>query len=141
VGITGLARLAAKLLIMGALARSEQGVGAAVETPRPTQETRPAQSGPVHKGIAAHYDIGAMEGVAYTRKLPIVRCMISSPFHGIGAWYRITSLVTGKTLDCRVTDVSAPEDEARHRRKSQLELELDFASAKFICGIDSSRKS
>lgn len=85
------------------------------------------------QGIAAHYGVGTMERVSRRRGLPVVGCMASSPWHPIGTWYRITSLVTGVTADCRITDVSAPEDEARHRRKGQLEL--GWSVTPTMCGI------
>jgi hypothetical protein len=117
VGITGLARLAAKLLIVGAMA----GVGAGP----PTDE-------PAYEGIAAHYDPGLMERVSRNRHMPIVGCMFASPLWKMGSWWRITGVKTGKTLLCRTTDTSMPKDRARHIRTHLIEL--DFASAKFICG-------
>jgi len=74
----------------------------------------------------------SMEQVSRNRELPIVKCMVASPFHEIGDWIRVKSKNTGVMLRCRVTDVSAPEDEARHR-KNKL-FEFDFTSWKKLCG-------
>jgi hypothetical protein len=117
VGLTGLARLAAKLLIMGALAGT--GVRA------PADE-------PVYEGIAAHYDPGLMERVSRNRHMPIVDCMFASPLWKMGSWWKITGVKTGKSRICRVTDTSQDRDRARHIRTHLVELDHDSAAS--ICG-------
>jgi hypothetical protein len=117
VGITGLARLAAKLLIMGALVGTGPG---------------PSADESVYEGIAAHYDSGLMEQVSRNRRMPVVGCMFASPLWKMGSWWRITGVKTGKTRLCRVTDTSMQKDRARHIRTHLIEL--DYESAKSICG-------
>jgi hypothetical protein len=117
VGITGLARLAAKLLLMGALAGTR---------------TTPPADGPVYEGIAAHYDPGLMERVSRNRHMPIVGCMFASPIWKMGSWWRITGVKTGKSRICRATDTSMPKDRARHIRTHLIEL--NFNAAREICG-------
>lgn len=85
-------------------------------------------------GYAPHYGIGVMERVSRVRKLPVVPCMVSSPYQKIGTWVQVISLIDGDTLECRVTDVSADKDRPRHI-KSHWAVELDFNSAKVLCNI------
>jgi hypothetical protein len=90
-------------------------------------------------GFAAHYRPGLMQRVARTRGLEIVACMVASPHHRIGTWLSVTSAKRNKTLDCRVTDVP----QARHRAaviKRKIVVELDFESAKVLCGITRPRE-
>lgn len=86
-------------------------------------------------GYAPHYSPGVMERVSRNRGLPIVNCMVSSPYQKIGTWLRVTSLIDGDSLDCRVTDVSAPKDRPRHIA-SRWAVELDWNSAKILCNIN-----
>ena len=65
--------------------------------------------------------------------MPVVDCMISSPTKKLGTWVYVRGKNTGKTLYCRVTDVSAPKDKARHIRNG-LVAELDYDSTSIICG-------
>lgn len=85
-------------------------------------------------GFAAHYNVGLMERVSDNRKLPRVGCMISNDHHPIGSWVIVVSHKYEHALLCRVTDVSAPRDRARHIRQ-RLIAELDFPSAKILCNI------
>ncbi len=85
-------------------------------------------------GYAPHYGVGVMERVSRVRKLPIVPCMVSSPYQRIGTWVQVVSLIDGDTLTCRVTDVSADKDRPRHIA-SHWAVELDFTSAKTLCNI------
>lgn len=101
----------------------------------------PSKQTPVYKpsldvitGYAPHYGIGVMERVSKVRKLPLVPCMVSSPYQKIGTWVRVESLIDNDVLDCRVTDVSAPKDRPRHIA-SHWAVELDFTSAKLLCNI------
>jgi len=82
---------------------------------------------------AAHYRPGLMEQVAQRRNMPLVDCMISSPWHPLNTWMRIESNVNGEFAYCRTTDVSAPRDQARHKRR-QL-IELDWRTAQRLCAI------
>lgn len=82
---------------------------------------------------AAHYRPGLMEQVARRRNMTLVDCMISSPWHPLNTWMRIESNVNGEIAYCRTTDVSAPRDRARHKRR-QL-IELDWQTAKRLCAI------
>lgn len=93
-----------------------------------------AAPAPPIDGYAAHYAEHVMERVARTRDLPLVGCMVASDLAPIGSWLRVTSQVTDQALTCRVTDVSHPRDRARHARQGLL-IELDWPSAKAICGI------
>ena len=88
----------------------------------------------VRVGYAPHYGIGVMEIVARNRKLPIVPCMVSSPYEEIGTWVIVRSDKYNVTKICRVTDVSAPKDKARHR-KLHWAVELDWKSAKELCNL------
>lgn len=86
---------------------------------------------------ATTYSVGLMEQVSITRELPIVNCMVSSPFHSesVGkTWLLVVSRVTGKMRLCRVTDTSQSIDMRRHQR-NQL-FEFDFESWRVLCGAD-----
>lgn len=85
-------------------------------------------------GYAPHYSPGVMERVSKVRKMPLVNCMVSSPYEKIGTWLKVTSLIDGDSLDCRVTDVSHPRDRARHIA-SNWAVELDWNSAQILCNI------
>lgn len=85
-------------------------------------------------GAAAHYGAGVMERVADARELPRVRCMVSSPFEGIGTWLQVTRVETGHTELYRVTDVSAPADRLRHIRRG-LVIEFGWPAAQRFCGL------
>lgn len=85
-------------------------------------------------GYAPHYGIGTMERVAHNRELPIVNCMVSSPYETIGTWVSVHSDKYNITKRCRVTDVSAPKDKARHIKKHWA-VELDWKSAKELCNL------
>lgn len=85
-------------------------------------------------GFAPHYGIGVMDIVARNRNLPIVNCMVSSPYEKIGTWVKVKSLKNNKELLCRVTDQSAPKDRKRHIRKKYI-VELEWKSAKILCDL------
>lgn len=87
-------------------------------------------------GYAPHYGKGVMERVSRNRKLPLVKCMVSSPYEIIGTWLEVKSLIDQDVLVCRVTDVSADKDRPRHIKKHWA-VELDFTSAKILCNIKS----
>ena len=91
-------------------------------------------------GFAAHYRPGLMERVSRARGLEIVACMVASPYHRIGAWLTVHSPKRKQTLHCRVTDVP----KARHRPaliRRGIVVELDFDSAKILCGIRRPREA
>ena len=96
-------------------------------------------TGKQHTGFAAHYRPGLMERVARVRGLAVVACMVASPHHRIGTWLSIHSPKRKKTLACRVTDIP----KAHHRGaliKKGIVVELDFESAKILCGIKRPRE-
>jgi hypothetical protein len=82
-------------------------------------------------GHATTYDEGLMESVSANRGLPAVGCMVASPFDGIGDWLLVRSRVTDVVLSCRVTDVSAGRDRARHRSNRLYEFDTD--SWRLLC--------
>lgn len=100
-------------------------IGDPVPTPVVTTETM--------SGYAPHYAPKVMTRVSRVRKLPIVDCMVSSPYYKIGTWLTVKGLDTGVTLRCRVTDVSGPRDRARHIRTKRI-VELDYRVTRAICG-------
>lgn len=84
---------------------------------------------------ATTYDVDLMEQVSRNRELPIVNCMVSSPFHNksVGrAWLFVISRTTGKMRLCRVTDTSQQVDIRRHQRNRLFEF--DFPSWRALCG-------
>jgi hypothetical protein len=83
--------------------------------------------------VAAHYAPGVMERVAELRGMPLVDCMLSSPWHELGEWVRVESMVNDEVAICRATDVSAPEDHARHLKRKLVEL--DWPTAKRLCEL------
>jgi hypothetical protein len=107
-------------------------------TPQPPLPALPAgmRVVRVQHGVAPHYGIGVMEKVSRKRKLPLVDCMVSSPTEKIGTWMLVTSRKNGHQRLCRVTDVSAPKDKARHIRTGRV-IELDWLSAKDLCDLRS----
>lgn len=94
----------------------------------------PAAAHQTRHGYAVHYRPHLMERVSRNRGLPIVGCMVASPYHRIGTWLTVSSAQRGRTLHCRVTDVPHPRDRAQIIRR-QIIVELDFESAKILCGI------
>lgn len=101
--------------------------------PSAPHTTLGAKRPPVYVGIAARYSPGVMERVARNRKMPIVDCMIASPLYTLGTWVEVRSLKTGHRQLCRITDVSAPQDRARHVAKRQW-VELGFKNVIPFCG-------
>ena len=84
-------------------------------------------------GYAPRYDPGVMERVAIIRHMPKVDCMISSPTLPLGTWLYVYGKNTKTVLLCRVTDVSAPKDKARHIRTKRI-VELGYTAAIRLCG-------
>lgn len=80
---------------------------------------------------AVRYAPGVFERVAQARGMSIEACMVASPIHPLGAWL-IVEGPTGARLRCRVLDVSAPQDKARHIRLRRIEV--DPASGRRLCG-------
>lgn len=91
-------------------------------------------------GFAAHYRPGLMEQVSRVRGLQIVPCMVASPHYRIGVWLTIESSKFKQKLECRVTDVPQP---AHRKRLIQRKIvaELNFESAKILCGIKRLREA
>lgn len=86
------------------------------------------------RGFAAHYRPGLMEKVAQRRRMPVVRCMVASPHQKLGAWVMVRSTKREQELKCRVTDVPRKGHRAALIRR-KIVVELDFKSAKVLCGI------
>ncbi len=85
---------------------------------------------PVRTGFAARYRAGMMEEVSRNRGLPIVRCMVASPYHPIGAWVTVSSQYGSRR--CRVTDVPQPKHRPSIIRRG-IVIELDHNSARHLC--------
>jgi hypothetical protein len=85
------------------------------------------------EGYAPRYSPGVMERVARTRDLEPVGCMVSSPTYPIGTWLYLYGKNTAALRYCRVTDVSAPKDRARHLRTKRV-VELSYEAARDLCG-------
>ena len=118
---------------MGLSLRRWQGVLALLATLVPAVSP-PVAAGKSHTGFAAHYRPGLMERVARNRGLKPVECMVASPYHRLGTWVTIHSPKQKETLRCRVTDIP----QRRHRPaliRRGIVVELDFKSAKVLCGI------
>jgi hypothetical protein len=86
---------------------------------------------PSYSGLALYYRPGLMERVSQNRGMPVVSCMVSSPYEKLGTWLEVKGPKGTKT--CRVTDVSHPKDRARHIQRG-LVVELDNRSARQVCG-------
>ena len=82
--------------------------------------------------IAAHYAPGHFARVAARRQLPDAPCYVASPQHPIGSWLLVEGVKTGVRRLCLVADTSQPWDRPRHLRMHLIEL--DYASARAICG-------
>lgn len=93
-----------------------------------------------YSGIAPYYNPGKMERVSRIRGMPLVACMVSSPYEPLGTILSVYGSNTGTTLECRVTDVSGPRDRARHIKKGYA-VELDYISAGKICGKGFAKRS
>jgi hypothetical protein len=74
-----------------------------------------------------------MERVANVRGMRHTACMVSSPIHPLGTWLWVYGERTGRLLKCRVTDVSAPKDKARHLRTRRI-VELGYTVTEALCG-------
>lgn len=73
---------------------------------------------------ATTYDYDLMEDVSINRGLPIVDCMVSSPFHpdSVGiTWLLVKSKITGVELLCRVTDTSQNVNTSNTSGKTDIE--------------------
>lgn len=82
-------------------------------------------------GYAARYRAGLMQQVSRNRGLPIVRCMVASPYHPIGTWVTVSSKYGSRR--CRVTDVPHPKDRKAIVKRG-IVIELDHNSALHLCG-------
>ncbi len=58
--------------------------------------------------------------------------MVSSPYYGIGTWLYVYGVNTDRLEWCRVTDVSATRDRARHIRTGRV-AELGYGEAERLC--------
>lgn len=87
-----------------------------------------------YDGYAAHYRDGLMEQVAANRGMPVVDCMIATPYADLGTWVTVESLLTGVVQACRVTDIPHPHD-----RQSIIErgivVEFGFANIDEMCNL------
>lgn len=81
---------------------------------------------------AVRYAPGIFEQVAERRGIEPVSCMVAHPTEPIGTWLIVEGVRTGVRLRCRVLDVSAPADRARHIRLKRIEV--DPASGAKLCG-------
>mgnify|MGYP000996610000 CR=1 FL=1 len=86
-------------------------------------------------GYAPRYSPGLMERVSRNRALEPVPCMVSSPIYPVGTWLYVWSHNQKVLRACRVTDVSAPNDRARHIRTRRI-VELGYDEAISICGAE-----
>lgn len=93
----------------------------------------PVDARSTYSGIASHYSKGVMEKVSRVRHLPVVSCMIASPYHPIGTWLTVKGLKTGKVRKCRVTDVPQPYDRPTILRKG-IVAEIGYTSTLALCG-------
>lgn len=89
--------------------------------------------GSVESGWAPHYAPGVMERVARNRDMQPAACMVSRPRGPIGGWVWVYGEKTQTLLHCRVTDVSAPADVARHI-KLRRRVELSYEVTNALCG-------
>lgn len=80
---------------------------------------------------AVRYAPGVFEMVARNRGMAVERCMVASPVHPLGAWLLVEGR-EGRRLRCKVVDVSAPRDRARHIKRRIIEV--DPASGAVLCG-------
>lgn len=101
----------------------------------------PVDARSTYSGIASHYSPHVMEKVSHVRHMPVVSCMIASPYEKIGTWLTVKGLRTGKARRCRVTDICAPQD-CRSIRERRIVAEIDWKNALAICGsrIEPDRK-
>jgi hypothetical protein len=100
-------------------------------------------SGEMMSGFAPRYGKGGMELVSHNRDLPLVGCMVSSPYYDVGEWVLVYGYNTDRALRCRITDVSDPtvkcrngrceSDKARHIRTKRI-TELSYPAALALCG-------
>jgi hypothetical protein len=97
-----------------------------------------ALMGEVYEGYAPHYGKGLMARVAARRGLPAVGCMVSSPRFPIGTYLYVYGVNTGALRYCKVVDVSAPKDSARHLR-TRREIEIAYENTIDLCGSTKTR--
>ena len=81
--------------------------------------------------FAGRYSPGGFERVAARRGMPVERCMVAHPTAALGTWLLVEG-PTSKRLRCKVLDVSAPADKARHIRLKRIEV--DPQSGALLCG-------
>lgn len=87
---------------------------------------------PPIEGYATHYAPGLFARVAHSRGLPAADCHIASDWHLLGSRVLVVGQRTGVARVAQVSDVSAPEDRARHMRNGLFELSYQCARA--VCG-------
>ena len=104
---------------------------ASMLTPTTTPVADPCGPPACRQAFAAHYAVGVMRRAALNNGLTPADCMVSSPWHKLGAWVHIQAGDKGR--DCLNADRSADKDLKRHRKNRMVEL--DFESAKHLCGI------
>lgn len=88
----------------------------------------------VRNGFAAHYRVGAMERAARHHGLPQVRCMVATSYYPLGTWLTVTSNVTNRTLQCRVSDVTQERHVAAVRRRG-IVIEFGAANIWEMCAL------
>jgi len=89
-------------------------------------------------GVAPHYARGVMQGVAITRGLAQVPCMVSSDAVGIAEWVYVYGVNTGALRYCKVIDTSETIDRARHKREKRI-VEVSHEDAILFCGTTRDR--
>ena len=87
----------------------------------------------VECGYAPHYSAGLMKKVALRRDISPVSCMVSRPRGPLGGWVWVYGVNTQTLLRCKIVDVSAPRDLARHVRTKRI-AELSFEVTAALCG-------
>jgi hypothetical protein len=89
--------------------------------------------GTVSEGYAPHYSKNLMAQVARNRDIVPSACMVSRPRGPIGGWVWVYGVRTGALLHCKIVDVSAPVDLARHERTGRI-AEISYEVAAELCG-------
>lgn len=89
----------------------------------------------MYSGYAAHYRPELMQEVSYNRSMPVVDCMIASPYESLGTWLIVRSRYNGAWSWCRVTDIAHPDDRQTIIDRG-IVAELSFEQAQRMCGIE-----
>jgi len=74
-----------------------------------------------------------MSKVARNRDMPPESCMVSRPRGPLGGWVWVYGVNTQALLRCKIVDVSAPRDLARHIRTGRI-AELAHEVTDRLCG-------